>query len=366
MRWTGLFISGAGALLFAAIAVGKAVAGLWPAAAAFVLLTLALVPGLRLGLWPRLALGAAGLLWVGWLMTHGAADGIYKSADTRARMAEIYAEKLAAWPVPYEVRTVDSAYGPVGVIVAGPEDAPPMVLLHASGVASWSWEPNIAALSAVYRVYAIDLIGDAGLSNLSDPGVIFRTREQQAAHYAGLMDALGIDRAVVVGASEGGFIASNLALWHPDRVQRLILLGPMGYSGAIGAIARITLTQAFPIPALQEATFRWAFSGSDKLVAEYGDWFRLLMSGVYPLKVAPFPIPAEERERIAVPVLFVFGARDRLVGDPARAAAGVADIPDVTVRVVEAGHLMAAEAPETVNALILDFADDGRLAGTDP
>ena len=44
---------------------------------------------------------------------------------------------------------------------------------------------------------------------------------------------------MVVGASEGGFIASNLALWHPDRVQRLILLGPMGYSGAIGAIARL-------------------------------------------------------------------------------------------------------------------------------
>jgi pimeloyl-ACP methyl ester carboxylesterase len=56
-----------------------------------------------------------------------------------------------------------------------------------------------------------------------------------------------------------------------------------------------------------------------------------------------------------VPVLFVFGRRDNLVGDPEAAEQLVQDIPDVRVEIVEAGHLMGAELPEKVNALITEF-----------
>ncbi|MBL7199321.1 MAG: hypothetical protein ISS56_04165 [Anaerolineae bacterium] len=56
-----------------------------------------------------------------------------------------------------------------------------------------------------------------------------------------------------------------------------------------------------------------------------------------------------------MPVLFVFGERDNLVGDPEAARALVQDIPDVRVEVVDAGHLMGAEQPERVNALITEF-----------
>jgi hypothetical protein len=166
--------------------------------------------------------------------------------------------------------------------------------------------------------------------------------------------------AIVVGASEGGFIASNLAVHRPERVDRLILLGPMGYAGATGAVLRIMGAQFMPLGPVQDATFRWAFSDAPAVIAEFNEWFRLLMSDAFPVKVAPFPLPVEERRSIAAPTLFVFGTRDNLVGDPEAARALVSDMPDASVAVVEAGHLMAVERPAEIEALILDFLAETR------
>jgi pimeloyl-ACP methyl ester carboxylesterase len=104
------------------------------------------------------------------------------------------------------------------------------------------------------------------------------------------------------------------------------------------------------------ATFRWAFSDDPDLIAEFSDWFTLATSGMLPAKVPPLPLSPEERARITAPVLFVFGTRDRVVGDPEAAAAHVSDMADARIEIVEAGHLMAAEVPEVIDALILDFA----------
>lgn len=322
--------------------------------------------------WPLRALlagpggrGAAlrGLLAVALLFATGYAmlarrpPSIYTSEAVRTRFMDMYDAKMAGWPLPFEDRVVETGYGPVHVIVSGPDEAPPMLLLHASGVSSWSWRVNAASLGAVYRLYAIDTIGDAGKSDYTDLGHVLGSRADQAGLYDAIMAGLGIrGAAVVVGASEGGFIASNLAIHHPERVERLILLGPMGYSGAAGAVLRIMGAQYFPLAAVQDATFRWAFSDADAVIAEFNDWFRLLMSETLPVKVAPLPLSSEERQAIVVPTLFLFGTRDRLVGDPEAARALVADMPAARVEVVDAGHLMAVEIPAEIDRLILDFA----------
>lgn len=284
-------------------------------------------------------------------------DSVYRSDEIRARFHDIYDQKMRDWPIPFEDRFLQTDYGTVHVIVSGRHDAPPMMLFHASGVASWSWLPNAEALGKEFRLYAVDTIGDAGKSEYASLEHVIRSREEQAALYDQIMGLLGIEgAAVVVGASEGGFIASNLAVHHPERVQRLILLGPMGYSGAIGAVLRIMAAQYFPIGPIQDATFRWAFSDAPNVIAQFDTWFRMLMSDTLPVKVAPLPLPASERQSIAAPTLFVFGTRDNLVGDPEVARALVSDMPGATVAVVDAGHLMGVERPEEIDRLILDFA----------
>jgi pimeloyl-ACP methyl ester carboxylesterase len=293
-------------------------------------------------LFSRLLLGAGG-------------ESIYKSPEVKAQFMEIYDEKMEEWPVPYGDIYLDTRYGKVHVIASGPEDAPAMLLLHASGVSGWSWKFNIEGLSREYRTYAIDLIGDAGKSKFASLDNIMKDGHDQAELYREISENLDVDKAFVVGASEGGFIGSNYAIDYPERIEKLVLLGPMGYAGATQSVLRIMLAQFFPIKPIQESTFSWAFSDSPELENEFGEWFQLIMSGIKPAKVTPLPFSVEQRQSIQVPVLFVFGERDNLVGDPEKARSLVQDIPDVRVEVVDAGHLMGGELPEQVNGLILDF-----------
>jgi pimeloyl-ACP methyl ester carboxylesterase len=132
----------------------------------------------------------------------------------------------------------------------------------------------------------------------------------------------------------------------------------MGYAGAVKSTVRIMLAQFFPFEPIQRSTFDWAFSSNAAMKAEFMEWFLLMMNGSFPQKVAPLPLKAEERQGLKVPVLFVFGEKDNLVGDPAAAAKLVRDIPDVRVEVVDAGHLMAGEVPGQVDALILAFFEE--------
>jgi pimeloyl-ACP methyl ester carboxylesterase len=282
-------------------------------------------------------------------------ESIYLTPEDEVRFMEIYDEKMEGWPVPYEDLYVDTLYGKVHVIASGPEDAPPMLLLHASVVSSWSWKDNAEDLSQEYRIYAVDLIGDVGKSELDSLEHVMESGKDQAVLYAEIMDGLGIEKAYVVGASEGGFIGSNIAIHYPERVEKLALLGPMGYSGATQAVIRIVLAQMFPLDFVQDSTFRWAFSDSPKLNEEFAEWFPMIMTKYVSTKLAPMPLPAEERQSISVPVMFVFGERDNLVGDPEAAREMVQDMQDVRVEIVPAGHLMAGEIPETCNALLLDF-----------
>jgi pimeloyl-ACP methyl ester carboxylesterase len=317
-----------------------------------------------LGGWGAFLRGAVGVglvLGTSFTILAHRPPSIYRSDEVRSQFHALYDEKMQAWPLPFEDRFLDTEYGTVHVVVSGLEDGPPMLLLHASGVGSWSWRSNAAALGAEFQLFAIDLIGDAGKSEYDDLTNIMRTREDQAALYDDIMAQLGIPgSAVVVGASEGGFIASNLAVHRPERVEQLILLGPMGYAGATGAVLRIMGAQFFPLELVQDATFRWAFSDAPNVISEFNIWFRLLMSETVPAKVAPLPLPSAERQSISTPTLFIFGTHDNLVGDPQAARALVSNMPDATVEVVDAGHLMAAERPSEIDSIILGFLERDR------
>ena len=199
-----------------------------PAAVLLVVVLLVLPPisslikarsGWPISLLLRFALIAVLLFVFAKLLTGGERASIYNSPEVEARFMELYDEKMEGWPVPYDDVFIDTRYGRVHVIVSGPEDAPPMLLLHASGVAAWSWKYNVEALDKEYRIYAIDLIGDAGKSQYADFKNIMKTGRDQAELYKEITDKLGVGKAYVVGASEGGFIGSNYALYFPERVE---------------------------------------------------------------------------------------------------------------------------------------------------
>ena len=101
----------------------------------------------------------------------------------------------------------------------GASDAPPLVLIMGWGGDHTAWALQAPAFAAAHRVIALDNRG-AGQSEVPDGPY---TIAGMADDVVGLMDALGIRRAHICGASMGGMIAQELALRHPDRVRTLQL-----------------------------------------------------------------------------------------------------------------------------------------------
>jgi 2-hydroxymuconate-semialdehyde hydrolase len=110
---------------------------------------------------------------------------------------------------------------------------PPVLFIHGSGpgVSAWAnWRLAIPPLSKSYRVIAPDMVG-FGFSD-RPAGVEYR-KESWIAQAIGLLDALRIEKAHVVGNSFGGAIALAMAIRNPERVDRLALMGAVGVSFTI-------------------------------------------------------------------------------------------------------------------------------------
>ncbi len=116
-------------------------------------------------------------------------------------------------------RFVNLPLGRCHMVEAG--EGPPLILLHGFLYSTFMWEPVMARLAEHFRVIAVDLMG-WGYSARDD------RRDYNYALYARqlqqLMDALGIERASIVGQSIGGGTAIRFAAQHRDRVERLVLV----------------------------------------------------------------------------------------------------------------------------------------------
>lgn len=283
------------------------------------------------------------------------ATSIYKSPEVREELVRLYDEKLEQWPTPYESRFVDTKYGKVHVIVSGPGDGYPVLLFNASALAGWSWMFNVGALNQRYRTYAIDNIGEAGKNELKEPGSIPKTGQEIAAYYTDISNKLGVKRSHVIGASIGGFIATNYAMHAKERVNRLVLLGSMGYGFTAKTVLLMILAQGFPIGPVQDATLQWAFGESPRVIEPFSKWFRLVMKGMVPTPIAPRSLTVDELSAIETPTLSFIGTKDAVVGDSQTAAELAGKIPGSRVRIVDTGHLMGVEIAEQVNAEIMEF-----------
>src|SRR5512141_1315442 len=98
---------------------------------------------------------------------------------------------------------------------------PPVILIHGFGGSMWQWEYQQHQLSQHFRVLTLDLPG-AGLSD--KPDIDYRPH-QMLDFFDGFMDAAKIPQATLVGNSMGAGLAIGMALTHPTRVAKLVLVG---------------------------------------------------------------------------------------------------------------------------------------------
>lgn len=109
----------------------------------------------------------------------------------------------------------------------GPHDAPAVLMVHGMGGSLHSWETWAQGMAPELRVIRLDLPG----SGLSGPDPTGDYSDQRSIDVIlALMDHLQLEKASVVGHSIGGRMAWRLAATHPDRVNKLVLVAPDGFS----------------------------------------------------------------------------------------------------------------------------------------
>nr|B0SW62.1 RecName: Full=Putative carbamate hydrolase RutD; AltName: Full=Aminohydrolase [Caulobacter sp. K31] len=258
--------------------------------------------------------------------------------------------------------TVDGLYHEVH---GGPASDRQTVILSAGlGGSGTFWAPQMQALMSRFRVVLYDHRGTGrSARTLTDPHTVAAMGDDIVK----LMDALGLERAHVVGHAAGGNAGLALALNHPDRLDKLVVVN--GWSRPDPHIKRCFDTRL----ALLNDTGIAAYVHAQPLFLYPADWLsannaRLEAEEVHHINGFPSPdvmrtrIQAllefdidEDLETIRCPVLVSASADDMLV--PLSCSRRLAErLPNATLDIAPwGGHGFTVTAPEAFNAAVLNF-----------
>jgi pimeloyl-ACP methyl ester carboxylesterase len=259
-------------------------------------------------------------------------------------------------------------------------EGPLVVLLHGFPEFWYGWRRQIPALAAAgYRVVAPDMRG----YNLSDRPAGWREYDANllAGDIAGLVKALGEERAQIVGHDWGAAVAYVLAMRHPEVVERLAILNVPHPERMLAAFRTARQLRKswymffFQIPGIPERliardnfsfakrSLRSGLPGSftDEDLERYVEaWSRLgALTGMinyYRAALRRSPRSLERTlVRIDAPTLVIWGQRDRFIGSEL-AEPLPRWVPNVRVERIEgATHFVQHDAPERVNELLVEF-----------
>jgi len=261
--------------------------------------------------------------------------------------------------------TVAAAGIATNVLDAG--DGAPVLLLHGSGpgvTAYANWRLTIPALSQRMRVVAPDLVGFGFTERPDDVEYSMRTWVDQAV---GVLDALGIERTSLVGNSFGGALALRLAADHPDRVERLVLMGSVGVPFEITPGLDAVWGYEPSFEAMRGLLDIFAYSRelvTDELAqvryaASIQPGFQEAFAAMFPAPrqrwVDAMVTPDDRIRGIGAPTLVVHGRDDQVI-PLANAVHLLRTLPDVRLHVFgRCGHWTQIEQADAFNRLVLDF-----------
>ncbi|WP_043307818.1 alpha/beta fold hydrolase [Pseudomonas sp. ML96] len=303
-----------------------------------------------------------------------------------------YGEQLEGFAYPYpqqrfelqsQGQKLSMAY--MDVAAKGQANGHTVVLLHGKNFCGATWEQSIATLSDKgYRVIAPDQIGFCASSKPRGYQFSFN---QLALNTQALLEQLGVTKAIVVGHSMGGMLAARFTINHPQTVEQLVLVNPIGLEDwqAEGVpYASIDQLNQGELKANDESikNYQLKFYYNDQWKPEYDRWVDMQV-GLYHGKGREivawnqaqtadmlFTQPViHEFGRIQAPTLLLIGGKDRTAPGAARAPKELAErlgnypelgrkaaaaLPKGTlVEFPELGHSPQVEAPERFHQALL-------------
>jgi pimeloyl-ACP methyl ester carboxylesterase len=286
---------------------------------------------------------------------------LFKTDKAREKYFAAYDSALQLWPIPYKSYFITTPYGQTHVITCGLKDAHPLLLLHAGQASSTMWFPNIADLSGKFHIFALDTIGEPGKSI---PARTYATFQDSAAWIEGVMNELGISKAHVIGLSRGGWLALNLAMQLPTRLERIVLLSPAAAFVALNSFFSAIVQAVMRVPTRSVARLAlksWVARGfvvnevfAEQFMIGLQNWNWSVNKKGYS-GIMPCTFTDEDLSRIQHKVLMLIGDQDRL-NPPKSLERAKRVIPNLEGEIIpQAGHFLSMEQPQAVNARILEF-----------
>jgi pimeloyl-ACP methyl ester carboxylesterase len=249
-------------------------------------------------------------------------------------------------------------------------ESKPLVLISGLGYSMWQWHKMVPFLAKPFQVITFD---NRGVGQSDKPAGPY-TAQMLAADTVGLLDALGIEKAIIMGHSMGGFIAQALALDFPQRVDKLILCstsfgGPRHVPVTPEAMKVLTDVNSDALTRFKNGLVvstapGWA-EANPQTIQEWTEW--RLANPIEPahyqsqlavgLALLPESAAFEDKlPRLNIPTLILFGEHDQVV-PPENATLLSKKIANSKVVILpNAGHFFPIEIPEAAARAVIDFA----------
>jgi pimeloyl-ACP methyl ester carboxylesterase len=279
---------------------------------------------------------------------------VFRSEFGKNKILSEYDLLIQSIGILYEEKYFNTCLGKTHVIISGQIEKPPIVLIHAFYATAASWYQNLKELSEKFRVYTVDIIGDP---NKSEPTKLIRNVNDFIGWFNDLMRELKLESAYFIGNSVGAFHVANFALHSPEKVKRMILIGPAA-----------TFRQIMPF---YLNTFPGGMTGWSFLVRHAVIWiengvpfesrfhklfYLTLKYGKSANQVFPRVFKDDELCQIETPTLLIYGDKEVIYNVNKSIERAKKYLRNIKIDIIpNANHITAASNAKLTNASIIEF-----------
>lgn len=241
------------------------------------------------------------------------AKSIYRTPEGEAEIHALYDRQLARLDLPYESCMVNTRFGKTHVLVLGPQDAPPVMMLQGGNTTNPLTLGWIRPLIEQYRVYAPDTIGHPGKSA---PVRLSPRDDSYGKWLVDVMDTLGLKQPPLLGGSYGAGILLRAAAYAPERISKAVLFIPSGLVSIpagtmLSLLKALSLYRLFPSPARLKRILLPMFQDEpieNELIEITEAVFRL----IHIESEMPRNVRTDELEHFKAPTLIIAAENDAL------------------------------------------------------
>ncbi|WNO59739.1 alpha/beta hydrolase [Rheinheimera sp. MMS21-TC3] len=271
---------------------------------------------------------------------------------------QLYNRALTLWGDDYTELRIPTSFGEAQVVVSGPADGYPLILLHGMNTNSTMWYPNVPWLARHYKIYAIDyLLGSGKSESNKDIADI----AQVMAWYNEIFNALELKQFALIGASQGGWFATQIALNEPAKVSQLVLLSPAQTFAwitpsldALKSVYFLFNPKRSELRAMLQ-TMSTNVDNIDQLYIDHFYRYSATNKSLPDLLSQMTPFADDKLRRLAMPTLVLIGDQD-IINTAQSLKQAQQVLPCVeTAIVANAGHFLNVDNADSVNKRVHQF-----------